>query len=474
MARRAEHVGKQRRLRMSLTPGDVSSRKMAWALRLYTLAWWVLLPFAVCRLFWRARREPLYRTHLGERFGLYGALPGKHALRNGSPPLLWMHVVSLGETRAAEPLLEALRRAHPDLAVLLTHMTATGRDAGRLLLRDGDLQCWLPYDLSGFIRRFLLHYRPTVGVLMETEVWPNLAQGCAQLGVPLLLANARLSARSAARWARWPALARPVFEAITAATAQSEADALRLQELGLHDVSVSGNLKFDRESDPALRERGLNWRSVVDRPVLLLASTREHQGLAEEALLLDALPAHVLQRALLVVVPRHPQRMDAVYALLCDRGLRVVRRSQALPERDTQVWLGDSLGEMPAYYAMAHAAFVGGSLLALGGQNLIEACAEGCPVVMGPHTFNFTEAVEQGIAAGAVVQVRDAAAVWACFGAWLDDASSHKQASKAALRFAARHRGAAAKQADWVGRYLIGSRTGPSSSIRGHRGIDLA
>ena len=447
---------------MSLTPGGAASRTTAWALRLYTLAWWVLLPFAVCRLFWRARREPLYRRHLGERFGLYGAWQSEQVPRNGGRPLLWMHVVSLGETRAAQPLLEALRRAHPDLAVLLTHMTATGRDAGRSLLRDGDLQCWLPYDLSGFIRRFLLHYRPDVGVLMETEIWPNLAQSCALLGVPLLLANARLSTRSAARWARWPSLARPAFAAITAASAQTEADALRLQELGLHDVTVSGNLKFDRESDPALRQRGLNWKAMAGRPVLLLASTREHQGLAEESLLLDALPAHLLQQALLVVVPRHPQRMDAVYALLCDRGLRVVRRSEGLPQRDTQVWLGDSLGEMPAYYAMAHAAFVGGSLLVLGGQNLIEACAEGCPVVMGPHTFNFAEAVEQGIAAGAVVQVGDAVAVWACFGAWLDDASSHEQASKAALHFAAKHRGAAAKQAAWIGRYLTGSPEGAS------------
>ncbi len=445
---------------MSLTSGGAASRKMAWALRLYTVAWWVLLPFAVCRLFWRARREPLYRRHLGERFGLYGESPSDQAPRDGSCPLLWMHAVSLGETRAAQPLLEALRRAHPDLKVLLTHMTATGRDAGRFLLRDGDLQCWLPYDLSGFMHGFLLHYRPTVGVLMETEVWPTLAHGCAQLGVPLLLANARLSARSAARWARWPSLATPAFAAIRAATAQTEADARRLQDLGLHDVTVAGNLKFDRESDPTLRQRGLNWKGTVGRPVLVLASTREHQGLAEESLLLDALPDHVLQRALIVVVPRHPQRMDAVYALLCNRGLRVVRRSQALPQRDTQVWLGDSLGEMPAYYAMAHAAFVGGSLLALGGQNLIEACTEGCPVVMGLHTFNFTEAVEQGIAAGAVVQVGDAAAVWACFSAWMDDAASHKQASEAALHFAAAHRGAAAKQAAWIGSYLTASRQG--------------
>ncbi|MHB1668846.1 MAG: 3-deoxy-D-manno-octulosonic acid transferase [Thiomonas sp.] len=425
------------------------------ALRLYTLAWRFIVPLAVLRLIWRSRREPLYRGHLAERLGWYGRKPD--AKRDGLP-VLWLHAVSLGETRAAQPLLDALRAQHPRLRLLLTHMTATGREAGVALLREGDAQVWLPYDLPGPMRRFLLHFRPDLGVLMETEVWPNLAQVCAGLNTPLLLANARLSARSAARWAAWASLARSAFGSLTAAAAQTRSDADRLRKLGIADVSVLGNIKFDRVPNPRLRELGLQWKMLVNRPILLLASTREHQGLAEEELLLDAMPAGLLQRALLVVVPRHPQRMDAVHALLLARGLRVVRRSEALPRADTQVWLGDSLGEMPAYYAMADAAFVGGSLLPLGGQNLIEACAEGCPVVMGPHTFNFTQAVEQGVAAGAVAQARDASAAWSGLTAWLADARGLGAAREAALQFSAAHRGAAEAQAAWIGRYLPARR----------------
>jgi 3-deoxy-D-manno-octulosonic-acid transferase len=320
-------------------------------------------------------------------------------------------------------------------------------------LREDDVQVWLPYDLPGPMRRFLRRFRPVLGVLMETEVWPNLAQACAAQNMPLLLANARLSARSTARWAAWPSLARSTFGALTAAAAQTSEDAARLRKLGVVDVSVLGNIKFDRISTPALHELGKQWKARVSRPILLLASTREHKGVAEEALLLDAMPADLLQRALLLVVPRHPQRMEAVHALLQLRGLRVVRRSQALPQPDTQVWLGDTLGEMSAYYAMADAAFIGGSLLPLGGQNLIEACAEGCPVVMGPHTFNFAQAVQQGVDAGAVVQVRDAPAVWSALLAWLGDAQSRDSASRAAQCFSEAHQGAAQAQAAWIDRY---------------------
>lgn len=420
------------------------------ALRLYTTAWRLLVPLAILRLLWRSRREPLYRAHLAERLGLYG---WRQARSSGDRPLLWMHTVSLGETRAAEPLIDALRAAHPNMRLLLTHMTATGRQAGGALLREGDMQAWLPYDIPGPLRRFLRHFRPDIGVLMETEVWPNLAQVCATERVPLLLANARLSARSARRWARWPSLARLAYGALTSAAAQTRDDATRLQALGLPQVSVLGNVKFDRGPNLELHARGRGWRRAAGRAVLLLASTREHQGVAEEALLLDAMPDGVLQRAMLVVVPRHPQRMEEVMRLIAARGWRATRRSASLPDAQTQVWLGDSMGEMPAYYAMADAAFVGGSLLPLGGQNLIEASAEGCPVVMGPHIFNFTQAVELGVAAGAMVLAQDADAVWAGLLGWLDDQERHRLASEAALRFSAEHRGAAKAQATWISTY---------------------
>ena len=429
----------------------MTQRPPSWALSLYTLAWRMLLPLALLRLWWRGRREPLYRTRLGERLGLYRDAPGRG---DDSAALVWVHAVSLGETRAAAPLLDALRQAHPDMRVLLTHMTASGRDAGRGLLRDGDLQLWLPYDLPGALRRFLRRHRPTLGVLMETEIWPNLLAICAEQRVPLLLANARLSPRSAARWARWPRLAAAAFGAITSAAAQTTDDAARLRALGVRDAIVAGNLKFDRPSDARLHALGRAWRAGAARPVVLLASTREQHGVAEETLLLDAMPPALRGRVLVVLVPRHPPRFDGVAHIAQTHGLRLLRRSAGVPQPDTELWLGDSLGEMAAYFAMADAAFVGGSLLPLGGQNLIEACAEGCPVVMGPHTFNFAQAAEQAAAAGALRQVDDAAAVWRALQDWLDDATQRVAAQKAALAFSAAHRGAAAAHADWVGRHL--------------------
>ena len=422
-----------------------------WALVLYSWAWRLLLPLALARLWWRGRREPLYRAWLGERLGRYRNAPPRG---DDATLLVWVHAVSLGETRAAAPLLDALRQAQPGLRVLLTHMTASGRDAGRGLLRDGDLQLWLPYDLPGALRRFLRHWRPALGVLMETEIWPNLLAVCAEQGVPLLLANARLSPRSAARWARWPRLAAAAFGAITSAAAQTADDAARLRALGVVDAIVAGNLKFDRPSDAQLHALGRRWRAQAARPVLLLASTREQNGVAEESLLLDAMPAALRARVLVVLVPRHPPRFDGVARIAQQHGLRVARRSEALPAADTELWLGDSLGEMAAYFAMADAAFVGGSLLPLGGQNLIEACAEGCPVVMGPHTFNFAQAAEQAAAAGAMRQVDDAAAVLRALQDWLDQPTRREAAQRAALAFSAAHRGAAAAHAAWISKHL--------------------
>ena len=406
----------------------------------------LLLPAIIARLFWRSRREPAYRYRIAERFGLYRVKRSECA-----GPLLWLHAVSLGETRAARPLLETLRAQRPDLRLLLTHMTATGREAGAGLLRPGDLQVWLAYDMPGSVARFLDRFRPDIGVLMETEVWPNLAAACARRGIPLLLANARMSARSAARWARWPALGGPAFAALDAA-AQTEADCERLTRLGVRDCIVAGNVKFDLHPAPRLLVQGAAWRREAARPVLLLASTREHRGVAEEDLLFDALPHGLLDRALVVLVPRHPQRMDTVHAMLLARGFDVRRRSAGGPAG--AVWLGDSMGEMAAYYAMADCAFVGGSLVPLGAQNLIEACAAACPVVLGPFDFNFVQAARQGHEAGAVVRATDAAQVWAALLAWLDDAAVLRCAREVATEFAAAHRGASAAQADWIARRL--------------------
>ncbi|MDY0331185.1 MAG: 3-deoxy-D-manno-octulosonic acid transferase [Thiomonas sp.] len=421
---------------------------MKLALPVYGLLWRLALPFALLRLWWRGRAEPLYRQHWGERLGWFGRTSVADAVAaNG--PLIWVHAVSLGETRAAAALIEALRERIPHMRLLLTHMTATGRAAGAGLLQSGDVQVWLPYDLPGPMRRFLRRFQPRAAVLMETEVWPNLAEQCRRAGVPVLLANARLSARSASRWQRWPSLARVAWGGLFAA-AQTPEDAQRIQALGAAQVQSLGNLKFDMRPDPALLQRGAQWKSAAARPVLLLASTREQGGKSEEALLLAALPAKLAQRALLVWVPRHPQRFDAVAQLLADRGYAVQRRSATAPTQNTAVWLGDSLGEMAAYYAMSDAAFIGGSLLPLGGQNLIEACACGCPVVLGPSQFNFASAAQAALEAGAAVQATDASEVWAAFARWLDDSAARQRAGQNAFAFAAAHQGSAQRQADWI------------------------
>jgi len=400
----------------------------------------LLVPLYWLRLHWRARREPLYGEAIGERFGFYrgDAVPGA----------LWVHAVSLGETLAAAPLVDALRRARPSLRLLLTHGTATGRAAGVALLGAGDAQAWLAVDTPGAVRRFLDHFRPVAGVLMETEVWPNLLEQARRRSLPMLLANARLSERSRRRGARVEVLLRPAFESLAAALAQSDSDAGRLRSAGVREVIVTGNVKFDVDPDPALLALGQRWKERAGRPVVLAASTRE----GEEAMLLAAWRSVAAPAPLLVVVPRHPQRFDAVAELVGAAGFTLSRRSGwgDLPPSgaaSAEVWLGDSMREMPAYYALAEGALLGGSFAPLGGQNLIEASACGCPIVMGPHTFNFAEAAERAIGAGAATRVPDMASG---VQVALDLASSGGAAQRdtqaqQARRFAAAHQGSAAR-----------------------------
>jgi 3-deoxy-D-manno-octulosonic-acid transferase len=373
----------------------------ALARALYTALLVALTPLYLARLWWRGKREPRYRKRVAARLGWYDK-PVPPA------PTLWLHAVSLGETQAAAPLIKALRLAQPEVRVLLTCGTATGWEAGRALLRKGDLHTWLPYDTPGAVRRFLRQYRPTVGVLMETEIWPNLLHVARRHGVPMVLANARLSEKSLRSGMRLALLMRPAVLSITRVLAQTTADAERFDRIGAHDVQICGNLKFDVAPAPDLLARGLTWHEALGRAVVLAASTRE----GEEVPLLNAWATHPSPRPLLLLVPRHPQRFDEVAAAVHQAGLLLARRSEwALvpPPEATRadVWLGDSMGEMPMYYAAADVALLGGSFAPLGGQNLIEAAACGCPVVMGPHTFNFAEAAELSLSARASLRVKD-------------------------------------------------------------------
>ncbi|MEN9627913.1 MAG: 3-deoxy-D-manno-octulosonic-acid transferase WaaA [Pseudomonadota bacterium] len=406
----------------------------------------LLTPAYLARLWWRGSREPLYRTAWRERLGLFrgDAVPGR----------VWIHAVSLGETRAAQTLVDALRRQVPGVRLLLTHGTATGRESGRALLQPLDAQAWLPYDTPGAVRRFLRHHRPAVGVLMETEIWPNLLHATRAAGVPVVLANARLSARSLAKGRRLQALLGPALQGLTRTLAQTEADAARLRESGVQAVHITGNLKFDMAPPPGLLARGQAWRRALQRPVVLMASSRE----GEEVPLLQAWLRLPGPRPLLLVVPRHPQRFDEVATLAAGAGLRVQRRSGWTdnPPADAgsaDVWVGDSIGEMPLYYALADVALLGGSYAPLGGQNLIEAAACGCPMLMGPHTFNFAAAAEDALAAGAARRMPDlsqavAHAVALCVS---DDRLAMAQQARI---FAAAHRGAAERMATVIAELL--------------------
>lgn len=401
----------------------------------YTLIWLIALPLILLRTLWRGRREPVYREDIGGRFGA-----GGRPLRR---PTLWLHAVSVGETRAAAPLVGALRVRFPGHRILITQMTAAGRATARELYGDVADIAWLPWDLPWAQRAFLRRWRPALGIMMETEIWPNLLHEANRAGVPLALVNARLSARSAARYARLAAFAREAVTGFSAIVAQTDADAARFVALGAPRPAVAGNLKFDIDPPPAQVQQGQRWRAALgERPVLLLASTRE----GEEALLLDALQTRLPPDVLIALVPRHPQRFDEVATMLAVRGLSQCRRSTAaLPGEGTRVWLGDAMGELLAWYALADVAIIGGSWRPLGGQNLIEACAVGCPVILGPHTFNFEQAAADAVALGAALRAADADAAAHAALSLLADASRRHAMAAAGQSFALAHRGAAAR-----------------------------
>lgn len=427
----------------------------AWVARqLYSTLLRLGTPAYLWRVWSRGRQEPGYRRWWHQRLGCHR---GPAWRKDAQVPVVWLHAVSLGETRAATPLIQALRASLPGMRLLLTHTTATGREAGQALMTQGDAQAWLPFDTPGAVQRFLRHFRPDVGVLMETEVWPNLVHGARRQGIPMVLANARLSDKSLRQGERFASLLKPAASALSLTLAQTEGDAARLLQMGARPVEVMGNVKFDMTPPPALLARGRAWRQALGRPIVLAASTREGEEpalLAAWLKLLEGVPAGSAPR--LLIVPRHPQRFDEVASAIESMGWRVSRRStwgqagrddtpdaQAL---SADVWLGDSMGEMPAYYACADIGLLGGSFAPLGGQNLIEAAACGCPLVLGPSTFNFAEAAEQGLAAGAAWRVANFDE--GCQRVWQALQSGGLPASReAALTFSASHQGAAARMA---------------------------
>jgi 3-deoxy-D-manno-octulosonic-acid transferase len=399
---------------VSLTPSlggapqdsQYGARPKIW-FAIYQLLWHLLLPLAFVRLAWRTRHSSEYLNHFSERLGFAGE-------KKMTPGAIWIHAVSVGETRASQPLIEAyLERGE---VVLLTHMTLNGRRTGAALFANaiaaGQLQqAYLPYDLSWAVASFIRTFKPKLGLFIETEAWPTVVFYCAEIGLPLFLVNARLSERSARRVNWFGKAGRSLFQAFTGILAQTEFDAQRYRSLGVKKVEIVGNLKFDVPLDPSLVQQGKSWKQELHnkgRLMVCAASTRD----GEELIILKAWKNLLLNHAfeitpLLCIVPRHPERFSDVANQIHEAGLQFRRRTEwgGAPSphsiSDLEVILGDSMGEMPMYYSAADLVVMGGSLLPFGGQNLIEACAAGCPVLLGEHTYNFQQAAIDAIQIGA-------------------------------------------------------------------------
>ena len=446
-------------------------------LALYSTVMWCAQPFLRRKLTRRGRAEPGYLANVEERFGYYMQPASQQSAVNTG--FVWVHAVSLGETRVAGVLIEALRRRMPDMKLLLTHGTATGRAEGQRLLRAGDVQAWQAWDTPAAVERFITHFQPRIGILMETELWPNMAATCAKRGIPLVMANARLSEKTYTSTLKFAWLARPAYQSLAAVWAQSAADARRFEALGATVQGIFGNIKFDASVDATPLSQGRAWRAKLARPVLMFASSREgeelqllsylqknrsNMPLAGVNVAYDAtknivngenLGSPVDSQVQWLIVPRHPQRFDQVAELIRLQGFKVSRRSawssDGPDSADTQtgqtIWLGDSLGEMALYYGLSDAALLGGSFEPLGGQNLIEAAACGCPVLMGLSTFNFAEAAQLAVQSGAAFQLESLPLAVQAAETLLEKESALDAARTAAVAFAAAHQGAADKTA---------------------------
>ncbi len=366
----------------------------------YTCLLYLLIPLILLRLFWRSLHLPAYRQRWTERFG-FCRLPKQ--------PYLWIHAVSVGEVQATLPLVRYLQQHFPQHSLLITTMTPTGAERVRTLFNGKVFHAYLPYDLPNAINRFLRHVQPSLLILMETELWPNLLHTCQHKNIPVILANARLSKRSSRRyqWVKW--LIQPALTCVSTIAAQTDADANRFLSLGMRamQIKVTGNLKFDQPIPDNLKIQAKTLKAQwKNRPVWIAAST--HEG--EEALILSALQTikQNLPNSLLILVPRHPERFGKVAALCQSQNYTLIKHSEATQiTLNTDIYLGDTMGELLMLYATADVAFVGGSLVPVGGHNLLEPAALGLPIITGMHTFNFTAITLKLTRLGAAIQIKD-------------------------------------------------------------------
>jgi 3-deoxy-D-manno-octulosonic-acid transferase len=431
--------------------------------RLYSLLWWLALPAVVLALLWRALTRPRYRAYWWERFG-FSTSPGS---AHKCP--VWIHAVSVGETRAAQPLIQALLDGNSVRTILLTHMTPTGRATGESLyakhVENGRLiQAYLPYDYGVAMRAFMTRWQPSLAIMMETEVWPNLIATAHQMAVPIALVNARLSEKSLNKGLGVKALMCGAVQGFDAIAAQSGADADRIRRFGPRvPVQVVGSTKFDVVVPQVSVALGERWKAAINRPAIVFASSRD----GEEAIFFRELRRKLDEKLsrtrmtapLAMVVPRHPERFDEVEALATKHGFTVARRSAGMDTASigtttANILLGDSMGEMFAYYCAADVAIIGGSFGAFGSQNLLEAMAVGCPVIVGPSRFNFDHIISEALQSGGAIGVIDMkAAIDSAFDL-LGSNDDRTRLSKAAQQFCAAHQGATQRTLDILSQWL--------------------
>jgi 3-deoxy-D-manno-octulosonic-acid transferase len=416
----------------------------------YTWLLRVLLPLIPLRLFWRGFRNRAYWRRIPERFGFIDRLT--------DASVIWVHAVSVGETRAAGPLIKALFERYPEHRVLITTMTPTGSATVKALFGERVAHCYVPYDYPSAVQRFLERAHPAIAIIMETELWPNLFHACHARGVPILVSNVRMSERSMRGYQRVARLARATLRTVRAFAVQTRAEAQRMLTLGASPdaVHVTGSMKFEMRLQASLQEQAEVLRRDwgASRPVWIAAST--HEGEDEPVLAAHAALKKQFADALLVLVPRHPERFAAVARLCQKAGLRIAQRSQYRGPIDAgvDVVLGDTMGELQLFFAAGDCAFIGGSLVATGGHNVLEASAVGKPVVFGPHMFNFSEIAALTLERGAGTQIERPEQLAAAVAEYLSNPVRHAEAGEAGRKLVEENRGALERTLELIERLL--------------------
>jgi 3-deoxy-D-manno-octulosonic-acid transferase len=405
--------------------------------QLYSALWYLALPFVLMRLAYRAKKAPAYGDRIAERFGFFDYDSGKEAI--------WVHSVSVGETLAAAPLVKLLQKKYPECQLVVTTMTPTGSERVKALFGESVFHVYAPYDYPGAVKRFYKKIKPKVGIIMETELWPNTLKIAKSQHVPMILANARLSERSAKGYQKAGLVAQEMMGCLSLIAAQNATDAERFKSIGASDdqVFVTGSIKFDVQVAEDLPQKGYELRKQLgdDRDVLIAAST--HEG--EESQLLDIYQQlkRVLPELLLVIVPRHPERFRAVEQLISRRNLSYVKRSKGgVCSESTDVYLGDTMGEMMLMYQASDVVFVGGSLIEHGGHNPMEPAALGKPILTGPHTFNFEDVMKLMSQAGAVKEIQNSIELMSQVQKLFSDGELYQTMSKASIDVVKKNQGA--------------------------------